>query len=789
MSRRKSNELFIGTENMTLEGGAVKHPSLVKYFANLNVNKISSTPMEFIGVDLETNHLTAELKLLGFYENKEYRSYTQNFLGVLFNKVKECYWNKKRLVWWNRLDPFVLYKQFLLLFPEEERYKSLARYQKISGEYNKEGFWELPPVVEVKIGTYFFGISNAIRSSIQFYFYNEFEPDKMRRVWAYDIANLFSGGLEQEAERLGYYSKVDKSAHLVDWVRYKEDEDYKRLVLKSNYLDSRAVHDLAVISIENFYKIFNFYPRTLISAGSLARAGIVASITNLNGTDEEKTLEDLKSIALVNYFDEWKTNLGSKHFNSLISLFNEAYSGGYIESIAYGSVKEAWTVDIASAYPSIAVKLWDLRGAVITYGNGKIPRKPYSYCFLRGDIRVPADIDYHPITIKHPTMKTTNIRASGEYRASYTLSERDYLISLGATFKNEEWFNIETKGILSPLAYATNEFLEARTRLLAIGDSAQYTAKTCANSVYGILYEAIDTYEFNEDNTIQKAGYRAGEFNNPLYASIITSEVRILISKGANAIKDNGGQPIVIMTDSIFWKGRADMLPQKFWTEKKTLGYFEKPELVTDMVCLGAGRYEFKNDKGKFRAKKRGLNITDLLDDEGITLNEFNWASIIDTAIKNNREINKVRVRLLVSVGLILHQGKYNTLDLGLVKEEDREVGLIVGGAKRVIPDYEIKDLKNGLVVSKPLLLMYSDQTLPKLRNLMMNNIWLTSEEKTIMVQAKSSKKYHKKNRDKIRFDYQDKYKLLRDVDVPVKIAREIAKQSMTNVEAYLKNC
>jgi len=884
---RKTNDLFIGKDKLNLEGRSVKHPSLIKIFGNLNVNKITKDKPNFIGIDLETNHLTGELKLLGIYDEK-YNYYTKNFLGVLFDLIKNARYSKKKIVWWNKLDPFVIYKQFLLAKNYKEQEKSLAYYSKISGEYSsKECDWKTPPVVEIKIGNYYFGITNVIRSSIQFYFYNEFKPERIHRVWAYDIATLYDDSLEKEAKRLKYYSKVDKSAHLVNWFNFENDKDYREnIVLKSNELDARAVRDLAYESVNNFYKIFGFYPRSIISAGSLARAGIVAVINNLHHEQKEKVLEDLQSIGIVNYYEDWFKTLGQEKFKDMLSIFNESYSGGYIEAISYGTAKVGYMADIASAYPSVAVNLYDLRGAKITYGKGTPPHIDKSYCFVRGDITVPENIDYHPITIKHPVLLDTNIRATGNYRCSYTIKERDYLLTLGATFKNEEWYNIKTKGKLSPLAIATKKFLASRKRMLAKGDSAQYTAKTCANSIYGILYEAIKTYttdtkeiiidsntenfykdilgkykqninlesiknelksildteynkvmsmwhnpkssyypdivaeelktegitlesthpvdlllEINElyrentktvntdlkDITIRD-GYRAGEFYNPIYASIITSEVRTLIAKGANAIKNKGGQPIVIMTDSIFWKGNANMLPKELWREEKTLGYFEKPKKITDITCLGAGRYEYYVEGNKYRGKKRGLNIVDLIGPGGMVISDFNWKDSILLAKKLEKEKIPVNVRLLVSVGAVLHQNKWSVEDLGRVVEEEKNVTLVVGHQKRVIPKHSPDDLLKGLIISKPLMMYYKDSTLKVLRDEMQHKNFIPEEKHQKDLKKKNNKKYKERHHSEIRARYRKKYQLLRDKGVSVEVARKLAGSEDKKIKKILKN-
>ena len=57
-NNRRINELFIGNEHLSVEGRTAKHPSLIEYYANLNINKTSDSLIDLIGVDIETNHTT-----------------------------------------------------------------------------------------------------------------------------------------------------------------------------------------------------------------------------------------------------------------------------------------------------------------------------------------------------------------------------------------------------------------------------------------------------------------------------------------------------------------------------------------------------------------------------------------------------------------------------------------------------------------------------------------------------------------------------------------------------------
>ena len=815
---RRENELFIGKDNINIEGRTIKHPALIKEYATVNTHKISDEPIKLVGLDLETNHITGELKLLGFYDGEKYCHYEENFIPVLFSWIKYLERQQKNIAYWNRLDPFILYKQFLLTLTEEEATNSMKRFGKISGEWDrKSGKWKVQPVIKIKYGRYYFGIQTAIRSSVKFFYYKE-GSRFLNTVWAYDIAQLYEKSLEKEAlgkldkrtntypnARLKYYSKLGEEYHKIDWDRYKTDKEFNKNVLYSNELDARAVYDLGNIIQEDFYKAFNWYPKTLVSSGSLARSSILAVIHNKYAKlypDQEKkiakkTLEDVKSIGFINYYDKWANTYGGEFLKDFYCMLVESYSGGYIESLMYGYAKKGYYADIASAYPAVIKELYDLRGCKITTGEGEPPHIDKSYCFIRGMVNIPLTVNYHPVTVKHPINKDTNIRATGKYRASYSIEERDFLIEEGATFSDEKWYNFETKGILSPLAEVEQHLLELRDYFISIDNSSQYIAKKSANSGYGLLFEAVNTYE--EDNEdVYRAGYRGGEFFNPLYASIITSRTRILISKATRAIKKAGGEPILIMTDSIFWKGTKEMLPKEFYKDKKTVGYFEAPDEVEDITCLGSGRYSYKDIKeGYMTSKKRGLNIVDIHDPDGVIINDFNWLEALKLAERTNNTIINVKVRTLISVGVIIHNGNYGLKDLGLVVEQDREVDLIVGKSKRFYKD-ELKDpkiLAHNLVNTTPIYLAsgmfgdgeVNDQTLPVLRSMIKDLKVVTAKDKDRKNRSTASMKYSKKHKSKLADDYNHKYKQVRAYGYEPLIAKKMAKWGMERILNQIK--
>ena len=772
MARRK-NDLFIGREHINIEGRSIKHPALIKLYATLNLNKTSEEPIKLVGLDLETNSETGELKLLGFWDGKKYAHYhNTEFVEVMFTMIRHCDRHGLSLAYWNRLDPFVLFKEFLKHCSEESIEMSMKRFGKVSGDWNRKGqVWELPPVVEIEIGQYRFGIQQTIRSSLQFFFQREGKDP--RTVWAFDIATLYENGLEKEAtSRLPYYSKVGKEAHIVDWERFDRDDEYRNLVLLSNQFDSRAVYDLANNIQEEFKRAFKWYPRLLISQGSLARSAVVAMKVNEYGMDDPRVTDDIQSIGILNYLDDWNKRFGADLVKSLYALSCEAYSGGQIETYMYGYAKEAFTSDLASAYPATITELFDLRECEIVSGKGTPERVEDSYTFIRGDVSIPQGVDYHPLTVKHWFHLDTNIRPIGDFRASYLIEERDFLERLGSTFDNEEWIQIRTKGKLSPLADVARQFYDLRMKLIQEKDSAQYMAKIAMNSLYGIEFEAVDTYVEEEEDVVRD-GYRAGEFFNPIYASIITAKTRIKISEACQAIKRAGGQPILVMTDSIFWTGSPDMLPSTMWKEKKTLGFFETPSTVSDLVCLGSGRYGYKSDKGYMLAKKRGLNAVDIHDSNGIPLGDFNWLKVLKIAYQSDRTKINVKVRALISVGMVLNNHEYTWKDLGRVVEDTREVDLIVGDSKRGF-NKAIKNptlLMSGMVPTEPITLSrgmngkdeLNDQTLPILREKMMGLKLTTKKGNRQKNVAKAVKTFREKNKDGMKTERIAKYNQIKD--------------------------
>ena len=801
---RRINELFIGREFLNIEGRTIKHPALIQFYANLQVNKTREDMIKVLGVDIETNHLTGEAKLIGFYEgNKDdyegqYRPYHENLLSALIMNIKYAIKNQINLAYWRSFDAIQIMRLFILHdYSDSRMADALERYGKVSGEYDrKTQTWEVRPVIVIDRGHFIIGIKQVIKDSIQFFIQNK-ASKRVTTCWGYNIASLYLNGLEKEADyskggRFTWYSKLKEEFHLIDWERFNNDDEYKSSVLESNKLDARGALGLGYEVQKDFNESFGAYPVSLISQGGHARSAIVAQIDNdlsklklSDGEHKRRKLELLSSISIVTHLDKWLEEYKEPLVKDLNLRFTEAFSAGYIEAIRFGTAKNGWYADIASAYPSVIMQLYDLRGSKLESGIGDPPVIENSYIFIRGLVIMPMGIDYHSITIKHPSDKGYNIRPTGIFRATYTKDERDFALSLGCEFEDEDWIAVITKGKKSILSDVTQKFIDLRNYLLSLGKLSEAQVKRIVNSFYGIEFEAISIHEEIEGKP-ERVGYRAGEFWNPLYATIITSRIRLILAKANTEIVKAGGEPIILMTDSTIWKGKKTDLPEvlKFsWGEsgikiKKTIGYFEEPEEIRDIISFGSGRYGFKkyNNKKKkwdYITKRRGLAIVDIEDPEGVILDsEFSWNNVMKVALSCNSTDVKVKVRSLLSVATIRKQSKKYTIhDLGRIVEQIREVNL-VGNKKRLYnPDiYDIQKLSRGLIKTEAIHLAPDmfvkdivDGTLPLLREKVQPLIMKTRKIRKREVTKVRQSKFYSNNKKKIGKDRKKKYKLAKE--------------------------
>src|SRR5690606_9888213 len=213
----------------------------------------------------------------------------------------------------------------------------------------------------------------------------------------------------------------------------------------------------------------------------------------------------------------------------------------------------------------------------------------------------------HPIIIKNP-LAHSNISPYGHIKnVIITKVEYDYLKMNNIPIEIIDAILIEHKNEY-PYHDLMHFLFNSRLKYIKDNPSLADLYKLISNSQYGIKYELTDVYKENADGEIEWLGYRAGDLFNPIEASYITSIIRTYLSEISYNRILNGGEIYLNMTDSIFYNGEVTL---DVFSERKTLGKFDMPKEVTDVIILGAGRYEYYDEfKRKYTIKNRGFSIS-----------------------------------------------------------------------------------------------------------------------------------------------------------------------------------
>jgi hypothetical protein len=147
-------------------------------------------------------------------------------------------------------------------------------------------------------------------------------------------------------------------------------------------------------------------------------------------------------------------------------------------------------------------------------------------------------------------------------------------------------------------------------------------------------------------------------------------------------IVENGGSPVMTMTDSIYWLGTPEMLPVEMIRKEKTAGYFESPEYVNHFFVLKTGQYEYEKS-GEWYFKMRGLNVDrDLITGKGSFFRRTikQACSKIDPHTHPEDVIIRVNTRRLISIGA------HDLPNLGAITEGITEIQPFVMSSKQVQP-------------------------------------------------------------------------------------------------------
>lgn len=614
----------------------------------------------FNSIDIET--VDNEIFLFGYHLNDTYFYTLENFFETLNNLLIKSVQENRDILTWSRYDNHHIFKLILnnVVKNNDEKIEILKKVGKIK------------PILGYNYKGYNITILNIIKDNILI----EISYGKARkRVNIYNLKNLFQSDLLTIAQNynLSYYSKLGEEYHIINKERFYNDKEYKKMVIKSNELDSRVIIDIAKKFIDSFYELTGSIPKTIYTAGSIARSFLLS-------TPEINPYK-------INFYHLYKDN---PYYNKLLDYAMQSYHGGKIDSYVIGYIGDAYVADITSAYPSAIAELPELTQKVF-YRIGEEGLEKYYYAFIRCNVYIPQSNFIHPLIVQSP-LSPVNISPQGYmHNIIITKPEYDYLV------KYKEKYNIEIE-VIDYIAIEHNnnyifknlvhDLFNKRLMYKKEGNNVlSDLIKTIINSLYGITYELTPIYEI-DDGEIEKTGLRAGDFFNPIFASYITAKTRCLLSDASMSIIENGGKIFLHMTDSIIFNGELD---KEYYKEEKTLGFFEKPEKVNNVIILGAGRYEYLKN-GKYVIKNRGFHIDDRTES---FYSKFDINKDFEIRIQDFVTFFKASLK------------KYNTDELGHIKEKEYNIDPFNLGGKRLIKEEEKNktDLRKTYIDTYPIYL------------------------------------------------------------------------------------
>ncbi|MEM0172983.1 MAG: hypothetical protein QXI16_00585 [Sulfolobaceae archaeon] len=596
---------------------------------------------KFNSIDIETYN--NELFILGFYKDNKYQ-YVENNFYKHFNEllIDSVRW-KYDILTWSRYDNTHLFKLILENNKVDDINKILERVNHVT------------PIFKYKYRSFEMTIVNIIKDSMIIEIKDNF-GNRARTVTIYNLKNLFKGDLLNVAKDYGfsYYSKLGDEYHIIDKERYLKDKDYKDKVIASNLLDNKVIIDIAYKFLENFKDITGVYPKSIFTSGSIARSFLL--------TYKDIEVKDMQFRSI------FKNN---KHYDELLDYSMKSYHGGKIESYVIGYIKNAKIIDISAAYPYSLSKLPKLTNTVIKSSDLSLLNRFY-YAFIKCDIFIGNKNLIHPTVVKNP-LNESNISPVGYLEnVIITKIEYDYLLDKGAKITVYDYIGVVHEDIY-PYKKLVNYLFESRLKSQKNNLSKSLLFKDIINSLYGITYELTDIYLENINNDIYWEGYRAGDFFNPILASYMTSLTRTYLSSVSQNIIDNKGEVYLNMTDSIIYNGEVTL---DVFSDTKTLGKFDMPEDISDIMILGAGRYEYYRDlKKKYVVKSRGFSVK-VKDKAFYKMMDF-------------KDEVKIDHRTFVTI-FKATTNKYSFKELGYLIDDEYKIDPFNIGAKRIIDNLKV---------------------------------------------------------------------------------------------------
>lgn len=265
-----------------------------------------------------------------------------------------------------------------------------------------------------------------------------------------------------------------------------------------------------------------------------------------------------------------------------------AYFGGRVEMMRIGRAGAAYSYDIRSAYPSIALDLPELayppeRGVDVQ-----------KFGIVFAIFRFPPGLPWYPLPYRTPEKAILfPYQGAGWYHTSEVRAAHAFALRFGGAVELVDGWIWDDNGE-RPFAFV-REYYQQRREMKRLGDGAETILKLTINAVYG--------------KSAQQIGGERGAAPScfcPVWAGAITAGTRAQIMFAALSLTDPADL-LAISTDGIFSSKKISGLD-----ESDSLGAWES-SLTSDYIIAQPGVYWFRKEGG-WIAKNRGFEKISLAD-------------------------------------------------------------------------------------------------------------------------------------------------------------------------------
>lgn len=379
----------------------------------------------------------------------------------------------------------------------------------------------------------------------------------------YDIAQFYGTSLNKAA--LYYLGKEKIDIETKTFTPEYVKKNWHTIV-KYCIQDAKLTQELADYFIDILINEFEVYPQKLYSTGYIT------------------------GIHFSRVCDVIDVNRLWNGYRDCLEYAYNSYAGGKFETYQRG-FGEFYQYDINSAYPYEIANLQDIRNAEILESKEYQPNATYGFikCILY------IDNDYSPIPLK---IDNVNRYPVGIFKKTITKNEYDYLIARGDKIDiiNAWWLFCDgTK----PYQNEINRLFELKRKFKNTDKLRYMLVKILLNSFYGKFIQV--TEKQRDTGKIYECGY----LFNPIYASVITANVRLKLSEICDKFPDN---IVAVHTDSIITN--LDLEAHGFNCNSDLGGW--NREANGDGVMVGSGVYQVGN-KVHYRGYKSIDSLIDLI--------------------------------------------------------------------------------------------------------------------------------------------------------------------------------